>query len=75
MQDETILYNPATNKFCLLNGTAAFLWNQLESARSIEQLLDEVQRNFNGVDPQDAERDLRQALQQFSELSFVVTDA
>ena len=72
MQDETILFDPATNKFCMLNGTAAFLWERLAAPCTAEQLASAVCGSFAGVSEEAATRDVRGALDQFSELSFVV---
>ena len=50
MKDETVLFNPDNNKFCVLNITAALLWEELEQPKTEEQLITAVQNNFNGVD-------------------------
>jgi hypothetical protein len=75
MQDETILFDPATNKFCLLNGTAAWLWSRLEEPCTVEQLSSGLLENFHGVTPMDADRDVRSAIEHFRDLSFVVPEA
>ena len=36
LQEETILFDPQNNKFCLLNRTAAFIWNQLATPAASE---------------------------------------
>jgi hypothetical protein len=38
LHQETILFEPGTNRFCMLNGTAAFLWEQLSQPATAEQL-------------------------------------
>lgn len=75
LQDETILYHPEKNKFCLLNGTAAFLWERLEQPTTEESLSADIVAQFPGVDAARAEQDVREALKQFSELTFVVAEA
>lgn len=71
MQDETILFDPATNTFCMLNGTAAFLWERLAAPCTAEQLAAAVCGSFDGVSEAVAEDDVRGALHEFSALRFV----
>ena len=70
MQGETVIFNPATNQFCVLNETAAFLWQLLEEPRTEEQLRDDLRGAFDGVDATAAERDVREALEQFAALGI-----
>ena len=71
MQDEAVLFSPATKKFCLLNETAAFLWKLLEQPKTEEELSTELCREYDGVDAAVAARDVRQTLQQLTELKIV----
>ena len=75
MQDETILFDPATKRFCLLNGTAAFLWERLQQPCTVEQVSAELCDNFAGADSGAVLQDVRTALQQLTDLAFVVTEA
>jgi hypothetical protein len=36
LQEETILLDPGQNRFCLLNRTATFIWNQLGTPLTTE---------------------------------------
>ena len=71
LHQETILFEPGTNKFCMLNGTAAFLWEQLHQPATVEQLSAEVCRHFAGVDKEVAEVDVRRALEELRQLAIV----
>lgn len=71
MQDETVLYNPASKQFCLLNETAAFLWDLLEAPQTEEDLAAELCDAFDGVDAEMATRDVRRTLQQLTDLGIV----
>jgi coenzyme PQQ synthesis protein D (PqqD) len=71
MQDETILYLPATRKFTMLNRTAAFVWHQLSQPRSPEELGTEVAGHFSGVSLSQASDDVLGAIRQLKELSLV----
>ena len=74
LQGETILFHPGSSKFCLLNSTAAFLWERLEANQTAEHLSAEIVAHFRGVDRDRADGDVREALRQFSELTFVVSE-
>ena len=58
MKDESVLFHPDTNKFCLLNVTAAFLWNQLDEPRTVPELARKLCDHFDGVSIPDATRDV-----------------
>lgn len=75
MQQETILYNPGIKKFCLLNATAAFLWEQLAQPATSEQLSDAICTHFQGVDRAGAERDVRKALEELQSMAIVEVEA
>jgi hypothetical protein len=71
LHQETILFEPGTNRFCMLNGTAAFLWEQLSQPATAEQLSAEVCRHFAGVDKGVAEVDVRRVLEELRQLAVV----
>ena len=75
MQDETVLFNPATKKFCVLNETAAHLWMLLEQPRAEAELAAGLCDEFDGVDPGVAARDVRATLNQLVDLGVVNTVA
>ena len=75
MQGESILFDPATNRFCLLNDTAAVVWECLSSPATIEKLSAELLRQFDAPAPAQVEQDVRAALEKFTELAFVATEA
>jgi coenzyme PQQ synthesis protein D (PqqD) len=75
MQEETILYDPENKKFCLLNATAAFLWDRLAEPVTAEQLREALCGQFPGVDRAVAERDVRTVLEEFRTLAVVETVA
>jgi len=71
MQDETILYHPTTQQFCVLNGTAAFLWERLGTPTTAEALAASVAEGFADADPSRVAEDVESALQQFRDLEFI----
>jgi hypothetical protein len=75
LQDETILFDPQKNQFCLLNRTAAFIWNQLATPASSDALGAKICQSFSGVALGDAVRDTNGALEQMRSLSFVLEES
>ena len=72
MSGETVLYNPDTNQFCVLNETAAFIWEALEEPKTQRQLCDGLLAEFEGVDLEAAERDVEATLSQFKTMAIAV---
>lgn len=73
MKYETVLFNPENNKFCVLNITAALLWQQLETPKSEGDLLGAVQDNFSGVDIDTATDDIKQVLSDLFDVECVIS--
>lgn len=75
MQGESILFDPASNKFCLLNGTAAFVWEQLATPATIEHISRELCSHFDTPEPARVEQDVREVLDRFVELALISPEA
>ena len=71
MQEETVLYIPSTEKFCVLNATAGHLWGLLEEPRTEEELSAELCRAFEDVAMDEVGKDVRDALAELTELDVV----
>ena len=74
MQGESILFDPATNRFCLLNDTAAAVWEGLAHPATVEQIATQLQIHFEAPALAQVEQDVRAALEQFVELAFAAPD-
>ena len=72
LQQETILFHPRSNRFCILNRTSSFIWSRLRSPMSPEQVADELSAAFDGVTRADALKDVTQALRTLMELDLVI---
>jgi hypothetical protein len=72
MHGETVLFNPDTNKFCLLNRTAAFVWTQLPKAASAEALAREICNAYEGADPSAVRKDVEDVISHMQSMKFVV---
>jgi hypothetical protein len=75
LQDETILFDPAQNRFCVLNRAASFIWSQLETALTTDTLAAEICRRFSGVSIEVAVPETNRALQEMLSLKFVIDES
>ena len=71
MQDETILFDPEQNRFCVLNHTAALLWTKLDVPATGEQLSAMLCDEFAELTLDRAAGDVACALQTLQDLSLV----
>ena len=46
LQSETVLFNPNNNKFCVLNKSAALIWETLDQPRTVGELASELCTRF-----------------------------
>jgi hypothetical protein len=74
LQEETILLDPVQNRFCVLNRTATFMWNQLGTPLTTEALASEICENFSGVDMKTALADAGRTLELLRSLRLVVDE-
>ena len=73
MKNESVLFQPRTNQFCLLNATATFLWNQLDQPRSVSELADRLCQHFDSVMLAGATRDVEKLIEELRSLGYVVS--
>ena len=73
LQQDAILFHPRINRFCILNRTSSFIWSNLQTPISPEQLAHELCATFEGVTIASALEDVRKALEKLEELDLVVT--
>jgi Coenzyme PQQ synthesis protein D (PqqD) len=71
LQDETILLNPETNQFCILNHTASVIWSKVGQPATSEEIAAEVAARFADVSQGDALRDVEEALRQLTDRQLV----
>jgi hypothetical protein len=75
LQDETILLQPAAKTFCVLNQTAAFIWNEISLPTSADDIALRMAVTFKGVNGNQATSDVESALRQLVAMGFVETSA
>ena len=73
IQDGLILFEPKTGKFIMLNSSAAFLWSELSTPKTEDELASRLSAAFSGVAT--AGPDVREALEGLGRLELVVTPA
>ena len=74
MNGETVLFNPQSNKFCLLNPTAAKVWSILEAPSSPDAIVNELCRAYSGADSASVAKDVAKVLEEMAHLQFVVAE-
>jgi hypothetical protein len=73
LQDETILFDPDKKKFCVLNRTASFIWNQLATPITTGNLAAKVCESFSAVSLQNATLDAERTVQEMLTLNFAAS--
>ena len=71
MKDETVLFNPTNSKFCVLNATAAYIWQSLEHPKTAQEIGEAITKHFAEVDMQQAEKDVLQTLTDLRDIDCV----
>lgn len=71
MRDESILYVPATESYCVLNNSAAAIWEALSTPSTEHDLATLLGEQFSGATMDGALSDVRAALQRMTEMSLV----
>ena len=72
LQNDAILFHSGHNRFCMLNKTSSFIWTRLQAPVTAGELVQEILATFDGVDPDEAMKDVNAALDQLIELDLVV---
>jgi len=74
LDEEAILFNPAANRFVVMNSTGGFIWNLLEEARSADHLARAVCDHFAQVSLPDAMRDVENILAQMESQNLIICE-
>jgi coenzyme PQQ synthesis protein D (PqqD) len=72
MHGETILFNPRTDKFCLLNPTAEFVWTRLQKPTTVSQIALDLCGAYQVSDEGSVSRDVEKVLLEMKALEFVI---
>lgn len=71
LNDQTVLFDPDKKIFCVLNETAAFLWEALATSVTSDELLDALAKSFDVTGDENARQDLDDALAELTELDLI----
>jgi len=72
MGGETVLLNPATSKFCLLNSSAAVAWREMKQPAALASIASALCGSFEGVSEEEASRDALAIIEQLRTNGFIV---
>ncbi len=71
MGDEAVLYNPQTKAIHVLNKTSSMVWEYCDGKHSLKMIENKIMETFDVSNAQDVKDDLRETLNQFSELGLI----
>ena len=72
LKGELLLLNSTTNKFFVMNPTAAFIWEKLAEPVDEQQLVSALCERFNGATTEQARADVEETLKNMQELGLVL---
>ena len=75
LKDELLLFNAATNKFFVMNVTAAFLWERLAESAGEEALVGAIRSTFAGISGEQAVEDVKDTVKMMIDLGLLVESA
>lgn len=75
LQQELLLFNASTKKFCVLNASAAHIWERLSEPQTEAQLVSSLREHFAGTDAPVVEQDVHTVLGQLVSLELVGREA
>jgi PqqD family protein of HPr-rel-A system len=71
LEDGSVLYNPKTGKFIMLNRSAAFLFNEMSTPRTDDELIHRLCAAFSDMATAAAQQEVSQALELLKDLDLV----
>ncbi len=74
MEQEIVIYSQATASFCVLNGTAGFIWDSLDEALSETQIARRICDKYDRVEISEAKADVRDTIARMLELEIVTRE-
>ena len=72
LNGELLLFNGATNKFFVMNSTAAFVWEKIKQPVSEQELASALCQHFNGTTSEETLADVKETLRNMRELGLVL---
>ncbi len=68
-----LLFNPDTNQVKVINITGLFIWQQCDVARTLEEIVNEVQKGFDEVPSEQVTGDVKEFVDGMLASGFIGT--
>ena len=68
-----LLFNPDTNQVKVINSTGLFIWQQCNVARTLDEIITEVQKGFDEVPSEQVAGDVQAFVDGMVETGFIGT--
>ena len=72
-EEGALLFNPDTNQVKVINATSLFIWQQCSVARTLEEIIAEVKKEFEEVPSEQVEQDVREFMDVMLTSGFIGT--
>ena len=72
LEQESILFDPTSNKFLVLNSTSSFVWDRLSEGGTARELARDMCESFQGVGLPEALSDIERILDEMSTHGVVI---
>ena len=72
-EEGALLFNPDTNQVKVINTTGLFIWQQCGVARTLDQIVVEVQKEFTDVPTEQVRQDVKEFMDDMLSSGFIGT--
>ena len=72
-EEGALLFNPDTNQVKVVNTTGLFIWQQCSVARTLDQIIAEVQKGFDAVPSEKVAQDVKEFVDGMVDTGFIGT--
>jgi hypothetical protein len=72
-EEGALLFNPDTNQVKVLNTTGLFIWKQCDKARTLDEIIAEVQKGFEDVPAEQIRQDIQEYVDGMVACGFIGT--
>ncbi len=72
-EEGALLFNPDTNQVKVINITGLFIWQQFSEARTLDEVISEVKKEFTDVPLEQITQDVKEFVDGMSASGFIGT--
>lgn len=72
-EEGALLFNPDTNQVKVINTTGLFIWQQCGVARTLDEIVVEVQKGFTDVPAEQVRQDVKEFIDDMLSSGFIGT--